>query len=159
MTTIKLTAAKRTVLDLIAKGEEIPAKTRQSVVRALVADGLVTDATPPTATELGLAMLDATFPLVELAQRITAHLKRFEKDPKINPPRPHAAGTHRYYESSAHVAGSKIAISYICYQGSCFPLGRNEALAYLRWLDAGNVGDHYDHREITGRHHATGEKL
>ncbi len=159
MTKIKLTPAKRTALDLIAKGEELPAKTRQSVVRALVADGLVTDATPPTATQLGLAMLDATFPLVELAQRITAHLKRFEKDPKINTPRPHASGTHRYYEPSAHSAGSKIGITYVHYQGIGFPLGRNEALEYLRWLDAGNVGDHYDHRRITGRHHATGEKL
>jgi len=159
MTTIKLTAAKRTALDLIANGEELPAKTRQSVVRALIADGLVTDGSPPTATELGLATLDATFPLVELEKRITAHLKRFEKDPKINPPRPHASGTHRYYEPNAYVVGSKIGIRYICYQGFGFPLGRAEALEYLRWLDAGNVGDHYDHRRITGRHHATGEKL
>lgn len=156
MTTIKLTAAKRTALDLIAKGEELPAKTRQSVVRALITDGLVTDGSPPTATELGLAMLDATFPLVELAQRITAHLKRFEKDPKINPSRPNAAGTHRYYESHARVRGSKIGITYIC---CVFHLGRTEALEYLRWLDAGNVGDHYDHRRITGRHLATGAKL
>jgi hypothetical protein len=159
MTTINLTPAKRTLLDLIAKGEAIPAKTRQSAVLALVTDGLVTEGSPPIATPLGLAMLDATFPLAELASRISAHLRRFEKDPKINPPRPDAGGTHAYYCPGAHAAGAKVAVSYICYQGSGFPMQRAEALAYLRWLDAGNVGTHYKYRSLTNRHHATGEPL
>ena len=49
--------------------------------------------------------------LAEIADRISAHLSRFESDPKIN-----IVGEGRL---------------------------KSDALAYLAWLDDGNVGKHY----------------
>ncbi len=75
--------------------------------------------------------------LEESAQRILAHLQRFEADPTID------ARAASYYCVNAYVAGSRIGVTYVSFQGrSC--LTKAEALAYLAWLDAGHVGRHYE---------------
>jgi len=61
-------------------------------------------------------------------------LKRMEADPKINNPT-------WLYSTGAHAAGSKVNVAYIRYQGSSH-ISKADALAYLEWLDGGNVGDH-----------------
>lgn len=90
--------------------------------------------------------------LAELAARINTHLNRFERDPKINKGHRYdkelrkwvsdPKGTHDYYLSGAHNTGKRIAVQYVSYQGSS-KLTREEAEAYLAWLDAGNVGTHF----------------
>lgn len=81
--------------------------------------------------------------LTEIAQRINAHLKRFESDPKINVlTLDFKYKTHRYYHAGAYRSGRYVSVCYISYQGSSH-LNRASALSYLVWLDAGNVGMHY----------------
>ena len=79
--------------------------------------------------------------LDEIAKRILAHLKRFEADPVINA-RNRKYGTTPYYYSMAYRAGSRVAVCYVTYQGAS-NLTKDEALKYLAWLDAGNVGRHW----------------
>jgi hypothetical protein len=79
--------------------------------------------------------------LDEIASRISAHLKRFEGDPKTNIDRS-GRGLFDYYGAHATRAGSYVSVTYISYQGSR-TLRKDEALAYLAWLDAGGVGTHY----------------
>ncbi len=81
--------------------------------------------------------------LQELATRITAHLKRFESDARINAPRPAFAGTRPYYNAHASAAGSRVSVVYVLYQGGT-TLTKSQAEAYLAWLDAGNVGRHQE---------------
>lgn len=82
--------------------------------------------------------------LAEIAARINAHLKRIETDPKLNPwDRGKVGGTKPYYCSSACAAGRYVLVVYIVYQGYS-ALTKDAALAYLAWLDAGNVGRHYE---------------
>ena len=84
--------------------------------------------------------------LAEIATRIHAHLKRFEADPKINRYKDadrHQRGLHPFYWSGAYVGGSRVGVRYISYQGATC-LTKQEALGYLAWLDAGNVGKHND---------------
>lgn len=84
----------------------------------------------------------------ELAARIDAHLKRFEADPEINKPR--RDGTHPYYQCGAWSAGRWLNVLYVDYQGTT-SLTRTQAEQYLAWLDAGNVGRHWDaEREARG---------
>ena len=79
-----------------------------------------------------------------IAQRIHAHLKRIENDPKLNPyDKPH--GIRPYYMAGAHAAGSRVAVRYVCYQGTT-NLTRDEAIRYLAFLDAGNVGKRFHQR-------------
>lgn len=80
-------------------------------------------------------------PLAEIAARIDAHLKRFEKDPVINASVV-KGGRRPYYGAGAGVAGAYVSVTYISYQGST-TFDRDEAERYLAWLDAGNVGPHY----------------
>ena len=90
--------------------------------------------------------------LKEIADRIDAHLKRIEHDPKLNAPyKPYAESKnpdhrnvelHRYYQAGAHDCGSKVCLQYVSYQLTS-KLTKAEALEYLKWLDAGNVGTHY----------------
>lgn len=82
----------------------------------------------------------ASLTLTEIAARIHAHLKRFEADPKINVRDEHQ--TQPYYYAGASRAGNRVAISYVSYQHT-WKITRGEALAYLEWLDAGNVGKHF----------------
>lgn len=93
----------------------------------------------------------------EIAARITKHLQRFEKDPAINvrkifnketrqwePTVKHGEGLGQYYWANAsHEHGQKVGILYISYQGRT-KLSKEDALKYLAWLDAGNVGKHQD---------------
>ena len=79
----------------------------------------------------------------DIAARIDAHLKRFEKDPKINIDRSsEKAGLWTYYYAGAGAGRGRVYVTYISYQGVT-PLKKAEALKYLAWLDAGNVGRHY----------------
>lgn len=96
-----------------------------------------------TTTELPLAA-DKTQPIVsaatvklsELADRIHDHLRRFENDPKIN------KEGDRYFHSGAFRAGRFVGVRYVSYQCQ-HNLTRLEAIKYLEWLDAGNVGKHW----------------
>ncbi len=83
----------------------------------------------------------------EIGDRIHAHLDRFEKDPKINvvrggPGKP-GEGTLNFYHVNAWGAGRYVGVRYVSYQGGSM-LKKDEAAAYLAWLDAGNIGTHYD---------------
>ena len=78
----------------------------------------------------------------ELADKIHAHLQRFERDSKINKTDP-TYKTRPFFYASAHRAyGPTIAICYVSYQGH-LKLTPDEALEYLKWLDDGNIGTHY----------------
>lgn len=79
----------------------------------------------------------------EIAQRIAVHLKRFENDPEINKKRD-GMRTFPYYNAGAYYPGGpKIGVTYISFQGTS-NLSKTEAIKYLEWLDAGNVGKHYE---------------
>jgi hypothetical protein len=80
--------------------------------------------------------------LAELAVSIRAHLKRFELDPVIN----RKNGEHNlspYYGVGANSSGNRVLVTYVAYQGHS-GLTRTEAERYLVWLDAGNVGRHFE---------------
>lgn len=79
--------------------------------------------------------------LTEIAARIRAHLARFEADKTINAA--NARGSRPYYCVNAWRAGKYVGVKYISYQGPRM-LDRPTAHAYLAWLDAGNVGRHYE---------------
>ena len=80
--------------------------------------------------------------LTEIARRIDAHLKRFEADKTINERHPRYGTTPFYRAGCAYVGGPWISVMYVAYQNSS-SLKREEAMTYLNWLDAGNVGRHY----------------
>ena len=80
--------------------------------------------------------------LAEIGKRIHAHLKRFEADPAINTS-PNGQTTRRFFHAGAHATGRWVSVGYISYQGDR-SLSKADALAYLEWLDAGNVGKHYE---------------
>lgn len=75
----------------------------------------------------------------EIAARISKHLKRFEADSTINVKQD--VRIDRPYYNATVTAGNGVYVTYISYQGST-RLTRDEAAAYLAWLDAGNVGTH-----------------
>lgn len=83
--------------------------------------------------------------LPEIAERITAHLKRMEADPQINTVvSAHPRSTLReYVDPWAYAAGSRLALIYQTWL-SKYPdhISKAEALTYLAWLDAGNNGSH-----------------
>lgn len=82
-------------------------------------------------------------PLEKLAARIGEHLEAFEADPEINK-LVSAEGTRkRFYSAGAINRGRFVYVTYITYQGST-ALSKKEAEAYLAWLDAGNVGRHFE---------------
>ena len=83
----------------------------------------------------------------EIARRISVHLRRFELDPKINAKDPNY-GTRPYYHTHAWHGGPWVMVQYVSYQGSS-SLTKDGALAYLAWLDAGNVGRHYEFERET----------
>jgi hypothetical protein len=83
--------------------------------------------------------------LCEIATRIGEHLCRFERDPKINRRDPEYH-TSRFYMAGAGRAGRYVSVTYIGYQGS-LSLSRDQAAAYLAWLDAGHVGTHFEWRD------------
>ncbi len=79
--------------------------------------------------------------LDDIATKISAHLKRFESDPKINAVS--KWGTRSYYCAGAWRAGSRVGVRYVSYQGES-NLRTADAEKYLAWLDAGNEGRHWE---------------
>lgn len=78
--------------------------------------------------------------LQEIAASIKAHLKRFEASPTVNV---EVNMRKPYYFANAWRSGRYVAVVYVSYQSPrC--MEKTEALAYLTWLDAGNVGTHRD---------------
>jgi hypothetical protein len=84
----------------------------------------------------------AMLKLGEIAERIYAHLKRFETDPKINKVSKGPMRLHDYFCAVAVAAGSRIGVKYVGYHQYSF-LTKKQAAAYLAWLDAGHVGFHW----------------
>lgn len=78
----------------------------------------------------------------EIAARIDAYLDRFERDPKINKC-DKKYGTRDFYFAGAHASGGWIHVTYITYQGGD-NLRKSDAERYLAWLDAGNIGRHWE---------------
>jgi hypothetical protein len=72
----------------------------------------------------------------QIAVGINAHFKKFES-------RREQGGKYKHFwGSGAHAVGGKVLVCYVSYQGST-RLSIETARAYLAWLDAGNVGQHY----------------
>jgi hypothetical protein len=87
-------------------------------------------------------------PLKVTAAAISAHLARFAADPAHSHRRwADSQGRERtatrFWGTNAHAAGARVSVTYVSYQGRS-TLTRAEAEAYRAWLDAGNVGTHYD---------------
>jgi hypothetical protein len=82
--------------------------------------------------------------LGSIAARINAHLKRMEADKAINKnTQADGRGLSDFYCAGSSAAGRFVYVTYITYQGHS-PLTRQQAEAYLAWLDAGNNGKHYE---------------
>lgn len=79
--------------------------------------------------------------LKEIAAEIQVHLKHFENTRQINKVDT-VYKTSLYYNASARKAGNFIKVCYVSYQGTS-TLNKKDAMKYLEWLDAGNVGTHY----------------
>lgn len=95
----------------------------------------------------------------ELGQKIDAHLKRIERDPKLNPGKrydqdtktwvPDKLGIFNYYGAGARGDRHRVWVIYVAYQGGSH-LSIEDAERYLAWLAAGNVGHHFQAlREVT----------
>ncbi len=78
--------------------------------------------------------------LEAVANQINAHLKRFASDPEIN--RVTKYDTTPYYFPMAVRSGRYVTVRYVSYHGNS-ALTREEAERYLAWLDAGNIGKHF----------------
>lgn len=89
--------------------------------------------------------------LKDTAARISDHLARFEASPIINVRTGGPMGRSRFYHARAWVAGNRVAVCYVSYQG-WQTMDRARAEQYLRWLDAGHVGRHWDaDRDAAGK--------
>ena len=85
----------------------------------------------------------ASMKLAEIAERIDAHLKRIEADPKTNPWNDGKVnGTRPYFRAGVHTSGSRIASGTSAIKAQRI-LTKMIAIKYLAWLDAGNVGKHF----------------
>lgn len=94
--------------------------------------------------------------LKEIASRIDAHLKRFEADKTINQPKAENR-LSPYYRAGAYTAGIFVYVVYVCFQTST-AFKKKDALRYLNWLDAGNVGRHFKaFREMDNQPPASGD--
>lgn len=81
--------------------------------------------------------------LAEIAERIGAHLKRFEADPKVNV-RPHPDSRFEPYIGAWCKTGGRRAFVHYSFEDDVYSLTKADALAYLEWLDKGGVGKHWD---------------
>jgi hypothetical protein len=90
----------------------------------------------------------------DIADKIHAHLERFESTEEINYPRKFVdgqgwvktspnSGSRPYYMAFATGVRHRVCIRYISYQGSWL-LDIPDAERYLAWLDAGNEGRHIE---------------
>lgn len=73
--------------------------------------------------------------LEELAERINAHLQKF--------PRDRFPGARAAASLTGLGWGERVRVVYDNRDRS-HPLTKDEAQRYLAWLDAGNVGTHFD---------------
>lgn len=88
-----------------------------------------------------------------LGQKINEHLQRIENDPVLNPSRrldkeqnkwvPDERGVRRFYGARAKGDRHRVWVIYINYQEGSY-MSIEDAMAYLAWLDAGNVGRHFE---------------
>lgn len=78
--------------------------------------------------------------LDEVASRIRAHLKQLENDEAWNVTKD---GRRRMWQAYATRAGSRVACTYVSYQGTT-NLTRDEAMRYLAALDCGFKGRHFE---------------
>lgn len=78
--------------------------------------------------------------LDEVASRIRAHLKQLENDEAWNVTKD---GRRRMWQAYATRAGSRVACTYVSYQGTT-NLTRDEAMRYLAALDGGFKGRHFE---------------
>lgn len=76
---------------------------------------------------------------VEIADRIAEHLQRFESDKALR-----KMLKLRWPVACQGLAGKYVGIAYKVGQCVTF-LKVDRALAYLAWLDAGNIGTHMDY--------------
>lgn len=88
----------------------------------------------------------STLTLKEIARRLNTHLKRIERETLM---RFHNAGAY-------YMGGARIRITYVSREGGT-TLTRPKAIAYLDWLDAGNVG--YHDERVQPNEFATTKKL
>ncbi len=80
--------------------------------------------------------------LKDIADRILVHLKRMEADPVIN--KKNERGMSPYFHVNTYRAGAYVCVKYVSYQAT-FSLKKENALAYLARLDAGENLKHYVH--------------
>jgi hypothetical protein len=76
----------------------------------------------------------------QIAEKINKYLQKFEEDPLIN--KTDKYRTHPFYYAQAY-GTTRVNICYVSYQGIS-KLTKEEALIYLRWLEKGNIGRHYE---------------
>jgi hypothetical protein len=86
--------------------------------------------------------------LTDIALRINEHLQRFAADPAIAQrectDRKGNSYTYSiYWNTHAWRGGSRVMVKYVSYQGTS-SLTREQAIKYLKWLDDGNVGRHFE---------------
>jgi hypothetical protein len=86
-------------------------------------------------------MAEKRLKIAEVARRIDDYLQRFERDPKVNAQ--NGDGLRDYYMAHASVGGTRVFVRYVSYQGQ-HSLPKWKAEQYLAWLDAGNVGRHFE---------------
>lgn len=99
--------------------------------------------TPPTKAEKDAMRAEAQ----DIVAKIDAHLKRIERDPKLNPTDPKYKVRQFYCASASLENYNSVRLLYVAYQGDSH-VTRDDAARYLAWLDAGNVGTHHtlEHR-------------
>lgn len=78
----------------------------------------------------------------EIAAKVRQHLARFEADPEINRPRGENMKLPPYYKANCWSSGRYVGVRYVSFQGD-FHLSKADAIVYLAWLDAGNIGRHW----------------
>jgi hypothetical protein len=91
-------------------------------------------------------MAEKRAPMKKIAEGIDAYLRCFEADPKINVAKEGRNISPYFHAHAWYPGGAYISVVYISFQGISH-LKRDEAEAYLAWLEAGNVGRHYLLRE------------
>lgn len=82
--------------------------------------------------------------LRQIADRLWEHLQRMERaddERRAESMRLKVRHASTYWNSSAIIAGRFIDVRYISYQQED-RLTKDDALAYLAWLDAGNSGQY-----------------
>lgn len=121
--------------DVLIEVFGLPVGAREALIAAIKAARLEDDEPKPEPPKPGS--------LAELGELIDAHLKRFEAADEKKHPKD--SDRRHFWQAGAHAAkGARfVYVRYISYQGSSH-LTREQATRYLAWLDAGNVGRHFE---------------